>query len=351
MLTPARRKRRVMPTPRAKRGSIPIARPRNCTVMPTLPLLRLLLSFIAGPRAYRFAGACDIADLERHASHWGLRIRDLDVAHFEELCSNLEHVRRPYRRNFSLALNARSHVTPSACAHLGSLLTKSCPTTEGAPSDAATTVVVDWHARQALTPVKDQGACGSCWAEAVVAVAETQLYLQDKTLIRPQSLAVQPLLDCDNADRGCGGGDPLRAADFLRRNGDCADARYPYASKVQGTCLLADKSRLLAPGLLRAHVLPPSDAHALAHALRNGPLVVTLAAASRDFQLYAGGVFDGDCSSENDHAVVLVGVAPSYWILRNSWGRSWGEGGYMRMEKATAERCGLLLTPLALALG
>ena len=319
--------------------------------MTTSLLLRLLLGFIADPEARRFVGACDIADLERHASHWGLRIRDLDVTHFEELCSNLEHVQRARRRNFTLSLNARSHVTPSACAHLGSPPTESCPTTEDGPSHAATPLIVDWQARQALTPVKDQGTCGSCWAEAVVAVAETQLYLWDKTLIRPQSLAVQPLLDCDNADSGCGGGDPLRAADFLRRNGDCADTRYPYASKVQGACLLEGKSLLLPPGLLRAHALPPSDVLALASALQNGPLVVTLAAASRDFQLYARGVFDGDCSSENDHAVVLVGVAPSYWILRNSWGRSWGEDGYMRMEKAAAERCGLLLAPLALALG
>ena len=97
--------------------------------------------------------------------------------------------------------------------------------------------------------------------------------------------------------------------------------------------------------------LPAPDVGALERFLMEGPLVSGVAADSLDFQLYAGGIFDGQCSVELDHAISLVGFSSLYWILRNSWGTGWGEDGFMRMRRSVSQRCGLLTASIAITAG
>ncbi|KAF5218417.1 hypothetical protein ECC02_008659 [Trypanosoma cruzi] len=206
-----------------------------------------------------------------------------------------------------------------------------------------------------LTPVKDQGFCGSCWAHAATESVESMYAISSGKLL---TLSTQQITSCVNNTRkcggsgGCGGGTAQLAWEYIMNTGGITlDAEYPYVSgetSVTGRCVL-NRSMPRVVNVYGYASLPHNDYEAVIEALvQKGPLAVSVAAS--DWMFYTGGVFDG-CGKDGEnitisHAVQLVGYGTDnktnqdYWVVRNSWGEGWGENGFIRLlRKKHNELC------------
>jgi C1A family cysteine protease len=191
----------------------------------------------------------------------------------------------------------------------------------------ATAGLVDWSGKY-TTPVKDQGYCGSCWAFSAAEQIESDAM---RTLSKTWILSPEQIVQCDTTSQGCNGGWTERAYSYVQRFGGLeTEADYPYTS-YQGTTgnCKADKSKAVVT--VTGYKTITSESAMASYVQSTGPLSVCLDAAT--WNLYTGGIVT-QCGKRVDHCVQAVGVDASvggYWKVRNSWGTSWGESGYIRL--------------------
>lgn len=187
---------------------------------------------------------------------------------------------------------------------------------------------------------------GCCWAFSAVAATEGITKLSKGKLI---SLSEQELMDCDvdGNDQGCNGGLMDDAFEFLINNGGLAtEASYPYKA-TQGTC----ETKNSVATITGYEDVPANSESSLLKAVSQQPVSVAIDAGGLDFQHYSSGVFTGDCGTELDHGVTAVGYGTDadgtkYWLVKNSWGTTWGEKGYVRMQRdvdAEEGLCGIAM--------
>jgi C1A family cysteine protease len=227
-----------------------------------------------------------------------------------------------------------------------------------APVDAsAVPASIDWVSKGAVTGVKDQGQCGSCWSFSTTGALEGAYEIKYGTL---KSFSEQNFVDCDTrenggSDMGCHGGLMDNAFDWAKKwGGVCTEADYPYTSgttKERGTCnTKCSKDAKVAP---KSHtdVQKNSDS-ALMSALAQQPVSVAIEADQSAFQLYKSGVFTAPCGTNLDHGVLAVGYGTQngqdYYKVKNSWGTSWGEDGYILLARGVSQKegqCGILSGP------
>jgi len=191
---------------------------------------------------------------------------------------------------------------------------------------------VDWRDHGVVTPVKDQGGCGSCWAFSATEVVESHYAIATGDLL---TFAPQAFVNCVQNPQQCGGTGGCEGAtmelafNLTMTMGMPLESDLPYRGRDQ-TCT-SYKSAVTGTGYVKN---PENDADALETAIATkGPVSVTVAA---NWGGYGGGVYSGGCNSNNcdlDHGVVAVGYSQDYWLVRNSWSTGWGEKGYIRLSR------------------
>lgn len=210
---------------------------------------------------------------------------------------------------------------------------------------------VDWtKVPGRVTPIKNQGPCGSCWAFATIGTLEGQMVAHNRSLV---SLSEENMIDCSESNEGCEGGWPLRALDDLKSIGGLeSEADYPYRA-VQGRCKF-DKSKA-AFSANGGALLKEGDEEMLKKVIAKfGPVAVAIDASQESFRFYSSGVYyERRCrksSGDLDHAVLIVGYGTDeqqrdYWLVKNSWGEGWGDKGFIRMARNKGNSCGIATRP------
>ncbi|KAI5930576.1 Cathepsin K [Manis javanica] len=202
---------------------------------------------------------------------------------------------------------------------------------------------IDYRKKGYVTPVKNQGQCGSCWAFSSVGALEGQLKKKTGKLL---NLSPQNLVDCVSANDGCGGGYMTNAFQYVQKNrGIDSEDAYPYVGQDE-SCMYSPTGK--AAKCRGYREIPEGNEKALKRAVaRVGPISVAIDASLTSFQFYSKGVYyDENCNSDNlNHAVLAVGYGiqkgNKHWIIKNSWGENWGNKGYILMARNKNNACGI----------
>ena len=264
-------------------------------------------------------------------------------------------------QNFTMGVNQFTDLTPEEFKSTyvrGEIPLGSYGCKVYAGSTASQPAEVDWRAKNVVNAVRDQGQCGSCWAFATTANAESVWAIAKGQLL---DLSEQYLVDCASGagyfNMGCNGGMPDSAFKYMINNAQCTEASYPYVSgttKTAGTCHSCTPTTKFSA----CYDVTPKDQVSLKNAVAKNPVVVAIEADTRYFQSYSSGILtDVSCGTTLDHAVEIVGYGVDngikYWNVRNSWSATWGEKGYVRIARSDSTNdigiCGIAAEPSFIA--
>ena len=295
-------------------------------------------SYFVSLQKYNKSYGDEITELRRHAI-WQANKKYVDE-HNEHLADRL---------GFTLAINEYSDLDSAEFAkQLTGLRGNPKPDPRVktyTPSPTAPPTSVDWRTKGIVTGIKNQGQCGSCWSFSATGSLEGQHALKTGNLT---SLSEQNLVDCSGPEgnEGCNGGWPFWAFEYvIKNNGIDTEASYPYRAQDE-TCRF--NAANVGATCKSYKMVAQDDESALTDAIANvGPISVAIDASHASFQMYSSGVYyEPDCSqSLLDHAVLAVGYGienqQDMYIVKNSWGTSWGMQGYIYMSRNRDNNCGI----------
>lgn len=312
--------------------------------MRTLVILTALVAVALGS-AYDLANAkSSFADFKK--THGKVYSAEEESVRFANFVQNLRTAERLNAKNplaqfgvnkfadqsaaeFKTRHNAQKHFAAVNRTSVADMFAADKVSTGGSP--------VDWRTKGAVTHVKDQGQCGSCWAFSTTGNIEGQHFLASKALV---SVSEQELVSCDTTDDGCNGGLMDQAFQWLltaRKGAIATEASYPYVSGGGDAPACKTSGLVIGATITAFKDLPHDENQMLTFLETKGPIAVAVDATS--WQTYNGGIMT-DCESDQiDHGVLVVGYGLSgstkYWIVKNSWASSWGEAGYIRVGFGT----------------
>jgi C1A family cysteine protease len=258
---------------------------------------------------------------------------DIFKHNFQEILSH----NSIHSANFTLGVNQFTDLTHEEFKqlHLGynTVVQQTTSCSKFAPTGASVPTSVDWRAKNAVTPVKDQGQCGSCWSFSATGAMEGAWAIAKGSLI---SLSEQQLVDCSRkyGNLGCNGGLMDSAFEYSIDNGACSESEYPYTA-TGGTCHTCRK----VVQITKCSDVQANNQVALKEAVAKGPVSIAIEADTAIFQSYKSGVItSASCGTNLDHGVLIVGYGVQdnikYWLVKNSWSASWGDAGYVKIERS-----------------
>ena len=208
---------------------------------------------------------------------------------------------------------------------------------------------IDWRDKGAVTPVKNQGQCGSCWSFSTTGALEGAYFIKTGKLV---SFSEQELVSCDKVDQGCNGGLMDNAFEWIHNNnGLCAEDTYPYESGNGAKLVCSKKCTSVKNSTITSYIDVVKNTQSLSKALSLQPVAIAIEADHLSFQFYKSGVYKATCGTKLDHGVLAVGYGKlndlDYWIVKNSWSANWGDEGYILIEKGkdtAGGECGILLS-------
>jgi len=269
---------------------------------------------------------------------------------FEAEMTKIKAQNEEYQNGHHTWYSAVNHLTDSTVQEFAKLRSTSTYSPSSHPivkleSTGANPPSLDWRDKKVVTAVKNQGGCGSCWAFSATETVESAYAIASGKLL---TLAPQTYVNCVKNPNKCGGTGGCEGAtmelafNLTRDSGIALESDMPYKGR-DATCPTYNAA-VKVTGYVKN---PVNDAQALETAVATkGPQSITVAA--EPWMSYGGGIFKGCTGASGstlDHGVQLVGYAKDYWIVRNSWGASWGEKGYIRISRANDDKTSINKSP------
>ena len=265
---------------------------------------------------------------------------------------NMDH-----SQNFTMGVNQFTDLTPQEfkAQYVSGLKAEvglaGCGSFSGSASGAPASI--DWRAKGAVTSVKDQGQCGSCWTFSSTGAVEGAWAIAKGQLI---DLSEEELVECAGlkyGSMGCNGGQMEGAFKYIIEKGQCSLSSYPYTSGTgqSGSCKTSCSP---VAKLTSCSDVKPNDQLSLKAAVAKQPVSIAIEADTKYFQSYSSGILTSStCGTNLDHGVLITGYGTEngidYWMVKNSWSTSWGDQGYVKIARSSSTNdqgiCGIAMQP------